>query len=148
MRVVSWNIEAKDGIGRGRLARVCESLSRARPDVVLLQEVWTDPETVGRVEKALALLGLEGFLFSGRWKDKKKRYGCVIGSRYPLAAAPRRWTDGAPYPQLLARAATNVDGVDVDLISAHIPNGRGNGWKKIETLEVLGGVLRLSSTFV
>jgi hypothetical protein len=142
MRVVSWNVAGVGGIKKDRIGRICGKVASVRVDVLLLQEVPVDKKPVKRLSAELGNLGLEYWVFSGRAKPGRKKYGSAIASRYPLLEAERGWADGAPFPELMARATADMEGRAVDVISVHIPNGRGNGWKKIETLEVLGGVLR------
>ena len=73
---------------------------------------------------------------------KRKRYQCVIASRWPVTADGNRWRRCAPYPELLARATVSVPGEqDIDVFTVHIPNGSGNGWRKIDTFNVLSAAL-------
>ena len=47
------------------------------------------------------------------------------------------------YPELLTRATVCVpDEHDIDVFTVHIPNGSGNGWRKIDTFNVLSAALR------
>ena len=60
-----------------------------------------------------------------------------------MRASGNRWRRRAPFPELLARATVSLpDEQDIDVFTAHIPNGSGNGWRKIDTLNVLSATLR------
>lgn len=141
MFVLSWNVHAIRGIGPRRLRRVMDAIASLEPDVVMLQEVGHKPELVTRFRDGLVGIGLAGFFYSGDPKHESKRYGNVIASRWRLEPHKVGWAPGSPWHQLLARATVTVDGTEVDVLSSHIPNGSGNGWRKIDTFEALASAL-------
>jgi endonuclease/exonuclease/phosphatase family metal-dependent hydrolase len=49
-----------------------------------------------------------------------------------------------PWPQLAIRATVHTPSGDIDTINVHIPNGSGNGWRKVESLEALADALESS----
>lgn len=152
MLLLSWNVRFQSL--PGRLQNVIEAIRSASPDVVTLQEVKTSlaDDVAGR----LADIGLVHAYCSGKDAPptamrerppirnlKRKTYQCLIASRWPVTAAGNRWRRRAPYPEMLARAKVSVpDEQDIDLFTAHIPNGSGNGWRKIDTFNVLSATLR------
>jgi len=136
--VVTWNVKAIRGIRLGRLDKVIERLVSTQPDILLLQEVGN-----GVVElflEKLQRLGLRTF-WGGCVAREGKPYGNIIASPWPLQGVASDWS-GAPWPQLLTRATVAVKQRDVDVITAHIPNGAGNGWRKVDTLQALAKALQ------
>jgi endonuclease/exonuclease/phosphatase family metal-dependent hydrolase len=139
--VLTWNIQSIRGAAAKRLAEIVRSLASKKPDVVVLQEVGND------VAKALVAklndVGLNAF-FGGVDGETGKRYANVIASRWSLRPVEPGWAR-APWPQLLTRATVTIDGQEIDVISAHMPNGSGNGWKKIDTFDALAEALASSA---
>ena len=152
MLLLSWNVRFQSL--PGKIDNVIEAIRSASPDIVTLQEVKTSlaDDVAGR----LADIGLVHAYFSGKnapptamrerppiRRLKRKDYQCLIASRWPVTAADNRWRRRAPYPEMLARAKVSVPGEqDIDLFTVHIPNGSGNGWRKIDTFNVLSATLR------
>lgn len=127
MLVVTWNIQGIKGLPSKRLGPIIAALEPAKPDILLLQEVG-----VGRaaedLSEGLTRIGLPNQFYSGNIKApkgqaKRKDYGNVIASKWPLTGDRRKWARGAPWPQLLARATVETPGGPVDVYAAHIPNG-------------------------
>lgn len=133
MRVLSWNIGANRGIRRDMAERVAAAIARQDPDIVTLQEVRVGI-AADRLQDELAEHGLGSFEFSGRLGAKAKPYGNLIATRHEIVRKTKRWPKPVPWPQLLAGATIRVDGHDVEVVRAHIPNGSANGWKKVDTL--------------
>ncbi|MDN4475803.1 endonuclease/exonuclease/phosphatase family protein [Demequina sp. SYSU T00192] len=149
LRVATWNIQAIRGASDERLAAIAAALAAHRPDVVLLQEVSSRADTFDRLAALLAHTGLAYSHFGGRdadrivRRDRRKRYGNVVASRWPLT--PVTWTPAPPWPQLIAAADIEVPGHRVRVVSVHAPNAAGNGWDKVRTLEALrAGLLEKS----
>jgi len=142
MLVLSWNINAIRGIESGRLEGVAAVIRRLEPDVALFQEVGWKKGQDASILRMLEQVGLGNIHYSGDHAANKKLYGCVVASRHPMRPHDSGWAKAAPRPQLLARATVVVDGTEVDCISAHIPNGSGNGWNKPKTFEALADALR------
>lgn len=135
MRLLSWNTNF-------RSAECLEGILALQPDVVLLQEVRhaTAPTLVA----ALRDLECIHVYYSGSASDERKRYGNIIASRWPVSPARRDWAAGMPWPQLASRATVRAPSGDIDTINVHIPNGSGNGWRKVESLEALASALESS----
>lgn len=72
----------------------------------------------------------------------RKIYQCFIASRWPVEARGDKWRRTAPFPELLGRATVDTPDGKLDVFTAHIPNGAGNGWKKLDTFNVLSAALR------
>ena len=152
MLLLSWNVRFQSL--PGKLHNVIEAIRSARPDIVTLQEVKTS--LADDVARRLADIGLIHAYCSGKdapptamrtlppiRRLKRKIYQCLIASRWPVAARGNRWRRRAPYPEVLARATVYPpDEQEIDLFTAHIPNGSGNGWRKIDTFNVLSAALR------
>lgn len=135
MRIVSWNVNF-------RPAECLEGIRGLRPDVILLQEV--KHATAPSMLDALCALGCDHACYGGEPSDDRKRYGNVIASRWPVIAASRGWAPGMPWPQLALRATVHAPSGEIDTINVHIPNGSGNGWRKVESLESLAAALESS----
>ncbi|WP_062381216.1 endonuclease/exonuclease/phosphatase family protein [Demequina pelophila] len=139
--IASWNIQAIRGASDERLAAIADALAAHAPDVVALQEVSSRGATFERLSAHLTRAGLPFAHFSGHGaadhirRDRRKRYGNVIASRWPLAPVARPVE--APWPQLIAAADVEVPGHAVRVVSVHAPNAAGNGWDKVRTLEAL-----------
>lgn len=136
MLVLTWNIHGNRGIADERLSRIVNAIFSVNPDIVMLQEVGNDvvAELVSQLDK---------HHFSScsiRGPSDEKAYGNMIAARGSVHPRASGWAN-APWPHLLLRATVTVGGHEIDVITAHIPNGSGNGWKKIETLEGLAEAL-------
>jgi endonuclease/exonuclease/phosphatase family metal-dependent hydrolase len=133
MRVLTWNIARKD-------AYVLHHLQGLDLDVLTLQEVpkALAPAFVAACKSlGLAEVNLAAGLGHG------KIYGNLIASQWPFDASATRSFDGAPFPELLAHERVlPPDRDEFDVFTVHAPNGSGNGWDKIRTLEVLRDVLQ------
>lgn len=141
MKVVSWNVCGVRGIQNRRHANVIAALSAAAPDILLLQEIACQWDDVQAMADGLKGIGLGHTHYSGGASLPGKKYGNVIASRWPITTGDLRHAKRAPWIQLLARASVAAPEGRVDVLNAHIPNGSGNGWKKIETFEALAEVL-------
>lgn len=140
LRVLTWNVQGVRGIGRRRLAGILHAIDSVDADIVTLQEISARFDLWKTLKEGLRQRGYKS-AFSGLSGAKEKRYGNVIASKFPVKLDRSRWAPGVPWRQLLARAVVDVPGGQVDVITAHIPNGSGNGWKKIYTFEALGSYL-------
>lgn len=152
MLLLSWNVRFQSL--PGQLRNVIEAIRSVSPDVVTLQEVKTS--LAEDVARRCADIGLVHAHCSGKnapptamhkpprvGRLKRKDYQCLIASRWRVTAAGNRWRRSAPFPELLARAKVFLpDGQEIDLFTVHIPNGSGNGWRKIDTFNVLSAALR------
>jgi endonuclease/exonuclease/phosphatase family metal-dependent hydrolase len=146
VRILTWNIQGIRGLPQARLDGILERIGQLRPDVLLLQEVGHGGSQPVRLGDGLAKLGLEHF-HHALPKDyagpplTHGNYGSAIASRWPLTAHDADWlqdpADQELWADLLARATIHAGDLDLEVISAHIPNGSGYGWKKIEHFEAL-----------
>ena len=152
MLLLSWNVRFQSL--PGKLQEVIEAIRSASADIVTLQEVKTS--LADDVARRLADIGLAHAYCSGKnapptamrerppiRRLKRKDYQCLIASRWPVTAGGNRWRRRAPFPELLGRAKVSLpDEQEIDLFTVHIPNGSGNGWRKIDTFNVLSAALR------
>ncbi len=142
MRVLSWNIQGNNGIGAKRFHRVVNAIADDGADLVLLQEVAWRGGLHERLRDALAEMGFVGFAYSGVVGSADKRYGNVTVARWPVTQV--HGLDDAPWPQSLLTTVVESPVGEVEVTNAHIPNGSGNGWAKIDTLEALAQRLEAS----
>jgi hypothetical protein len=136
MLVITWNIESIKGLKPERAWRIAGVIEAARPDIVLLQEVGLGGP-FRLVGESLAGIGLGSLFCSGIEGQKEKPYGNLIASHWPVHGDTDRWAPRASWQPLLARAVVETPSGPVAAYSAHIPNGSGNGWRKIDTFEAL-----------
>lgn len=136
--LLSWNVQRP---GRGRIAGVIDAITSRRPDVVTLQEAND------RVASRLAESGYPHQVY-GRHKsyppgrrDHMPKHAALVASSWPLTP-DIGWTAAACYPSLFARAMLETPIGPVDVVTAHIPNGSSNGWRKVQHCQLLGRVLR------
>ena len=137
LRVISWNTanrkkRAQDQVG---------SLISRSPDLVTLQEVTHN--TAGILSESLKGGGLIHTSFSEPIDGPKSRsYGVLIASRFhfkPLSPLP------VPWPEKVMSVILSINDTNVELHTAHIPNGSNNGLIKIETLEgVYSGLAKIT----
>ena len=135
MRVLSWNIKGNNGIAPARLGRIVDAIAEDAADVVLLQEVAWRGGLHEKLEIALRDCGLSACAYSGRVGCEDKRYGNLTASRWPLEEVVPEVQP--PWPQSLLTTTVGSPLGALDVTNAHIPNGSGNGWAKIETFEAL-----------
>jgi endonuclease/exonuclease/phosphatase family metal-dependent hydrolase len=133
--VLSWNIDLfkASSASLDAIASLPEW-----PDVLMLQEVPT--RSAGELRERLGELGYHTVYSCGD-DAVEKDYGNVIASHAPLT----RLEVGSaefPWPELVAHAEIDSWVGPVDVVTVHVPNGSGNGWKKIETLEALRRLVR------
>jgi endonuclease/exonuclease/phosphatase family metal-dependent hydrolase len=142
VRIVSWNVRYQ-GL-ETRLAEVVSAVAESGADIVALQEVSTP-----LIESTAELLSVSGFTSSvdsfshapeGPWG--RKPFGCLVASKWPARQGPNDWRLEAPFPESFARAVVSSPRGPIDVISAHVPNGSSNGWKKVTTFRILAEALK------
>ena len=152
MLLLSWNVHFQSL--PGQLHNIIEAIRSVGPDIVTLQEVTTS--LADDMKSRLADIGLVHAYWSSKdapptamrklppvRRLKRRIYQCLIASRWPVTAGGDRWRRRAPYPELMARATVSVpDEEDIDVFTAHIPNGSNHGWRKIDAFNVLSAELR------
>ncbi len=137
MLLLSWNVNHFNQ--EAHLPERIEAIGSKRPDIVTLQEVKSG--LADAWQDQLAKASLVHTCWSGNGVSHTL-FECLIASRWQVSNGDDRWRRYAPYPDSLGRATVSVPGGDVDVFTAHIPNGSGNGWKKIDTFRVLSAALR------
>lgn len=128
LSVLTWNINFRADRVLGPLASLPDL-----PDVVTLQEVTLSHEAL--IRRRLEDLGY-AVVSSGDSAATDKRYANMIAARGRLAPSDLS-AFGFPWPQLVSHATLDTPGALVNLVTVHVPNGSGNGWKKIDALESL-----------
>lgn len=120
MRVMTQNILFG---GEERFAALCEVLSAARPDVLVLQECngWEDSERLRELAQVLHIPDDERHLFLSRSnaRGSGKRYHLALLSRIPLLSA-RVHADGVAHSIFEARLAGSGHGPERVLFGAHL----------------------------
>ncbi len=128
LNVITWNINFRAASTLDPLA-VLPSL----PDVVTLQEVKL--EHAAGIRERLRNMGY-ATVYSGHQDAPGKRYGNVIATRTQLTSSdPAAFN--FPWAQLVAHARVDTPCGPVNVVTVHIQNGSGNGWKKIDSLDAL-----------
>ena len=128
LSVLTWNVNFRAVSALDSLAALPDL-----PDIVTLQEVTL--KQAGAICERLQSLGFNS-VYSGDAEAPEKRYGNVIAARMPLASS-RSCAAEFPWPQLVGKAVLDTEAGPINVITVHVPNGSGNGWKKIITLEAL-----------
>jgi endonuclease/exonuclease/phosphatase family metal-dependent hydrolase len=132
IQVVTWNVHFQG-------ARILDAL-KGQPDVLTLQEVTFDQRS--DFKKRLGVMGLKCCPDSQRHTGGK-RYGNLIASRWTIEPVEARYSGKKPpWAQLLVQASVSVNGRSFLVISVHVPNGSGYGWKKIDTFKALQDLVR------
>src|SRR5262249_17263245 len=126
LSVLTWNINR-------RAASVLERIDSLAdlPDVVTLQEVNHLHEAP--IRRRLEDRGYSVVSSVGS-AATTKRYGNMIAAAGRLARCDPS-SFGFPWRQLVCHATLDRPGARVNVVTVHIPNGSGNGWKKIDALE-------------
>lgn len=137
MRVASWNIRGNTGVKPARRAAIIDALTRHNPCVLVLQEVAWKGGLHEDLTRRLAHHGWPHACYGGVPGSPDKRYGNLIASRFPVQADASNWAPGVPWRQSLLKARVDTHDGPIDVVGAHIPNGSGNGWAKVETFEAL-----------
>jgi exonuclease III len=133
LRLVSWNVAGKAWCVPQQVTAIAER----HPDIVALQEVR--PSTAPQLLDALADHGLPyGLETASAARDAGRRYGVLLASRWPLESQPELVI---PYVERVLSALVTSPWGAIEIHTAHIPPGEGNGWKKIETFEGIYGRL-------
>jgi endonuclease/exonuclease/phosphatase family metal-dependent hydrolase len=136
IQVVTWNVHRRG-------ADVLDALEGlVEPDVLTLQEVTFEQRS--DFKKRLGVMGLKCSPDSHR-RAGGKDYGNLIAIASRLTFdpnKPRYPRENLPLPEALVQALVSISGRSFLVISVHIPNGSGYGWKKIDTFEVLNNVVR------
>jgi endonuclease/exonuclease/phosphatase family metal-dependent hydrolase len=133
--VMTWNVNFR----RASVLEAVNDLHKA-PDILTLQEVSV--EQADSFRKRLSEMGLQNVLYSGSADSSEKRYGNIIASRWPIESVDGDSVKASlPWPQLVAHGVIRVGGSLVNVITAHVPNGAGNGWAKIDTLRGLAKII-------
>lgn len=140
VKLLSWNVQRP---GRGRIREVVDAIASLEADILTLQEANQ------RVAEQLVDLGYEHQVsqFTHEYAHHDKwnvpTHGALIASKFELEP-DIAWTEEACYPVLFARARVDTPIEEIDVVTAHIPNGSSNGWRKAHHLRALGQMLRES----
>ena len=129
LSLLTWNVNFRSAETLEPLARLPEL-----PDIVLLQEVALGKSV--DIQARLSEIGYPNVIYSGDADAANKRYGNVIATKLPCRSISLA-DAGLPWPQLVAHAELDTPRGQIHVINVHVPNGSGNGWKKIHTLRAL-----------
>lgn len=126
-RLFSWNVAGKAWCVPEQVAAIAER----NADIVALQEVR--PSTAPRLLAALTDYGLSYHLETASAAGEVgRRYGVLLAGRWPLERLPDM---AIPYVERVLSALVATPWGTINIHTAHVPPGAGNGWKKIETFE-------------
>ena len=142
LRVLSWNLRFQ-GFGK-QIDGICNVIENDRADVLTFQEVSEkhSKDFFKRLEK-LGYCHLhyawKGTKFdSGKWI----RHGVLIAAKHRLEVMGK-WIDQAKFPDLFAHVKIFSPNFPkgIEFVTAHIPNGSGYGWIKVEHFRILSKAL-------
>lgn len=135
-RLMTWNVNFR----RANILKALANLHEV-PDILTLQEVTVEQSDA--FQKCLSEIGLQNILYSGIPGSTEKRYGNMIASRLPIEPVDCDSLNNLlPWPQLVLHGVITVGDCLINVITAHIPNGAGNGWAKIDTFNILAKIVR------
>lgn len=141
MRLLTWNTDLKH-IKREKVERRLDVIRRWDPDIVALQEV-----PCGWDEDYEDLLKAAGYSFVefARKRGDANKYGNLTAVRSSARQVLEPRERGMQYPELFL----DVDVGTLRVINAHVPNGEGFGFEKVEFWVALREyVLQLEQPFV
>ena len=134
MLVLTWNIQKQVR----KAEAIATAIATLEPDIVTLQEVRQS--AIATLENHLARVGLVHALPS-----LEGGKGNLVVSRWPLHAHAPGWAGAPPalpFPELLTGAFVDTPPGQLELITAHMPNGSGHGEKKVAHFRALAAYLR------
>lgn len=141
-RVLSWNLRFQ-GFSK-RIDAITSAIGVDHADVLTFQEVpekdskdfFTRLEKLGYRYLHYAWKGTR--FDSGKWIS----HGVLIGAKHRLEVMGK-WIDQAKFPDLFAHVKIFSPNFSkgIEFVSAHIPNGSGYGWNKIEHFRILSQAL-------
>lgn len=132
IQLVTWNVHFQG-------ARILDAL-KSQPDVLALQEVTFNQRRA--FEERLGRMGLKCCPDS-QPQAGGKDYGNLIAARWTIEPVEARSSgEKPPWAQLLVQASVSVNGRSFLVITVHIPNGSGYGWKKIDAFNALKDAAR------
>lgn len=127
LRIISWNIAHRVGCVK---AQAHALLSRS-PDLVALQEVTSS--IVDILTHTLKEGGLVHSVYSNPpSKTGPQSYGVFIASRFPIELLT---PFSIPWDEKALSVRVSGSEHTLEFHTVHVPNGSGNKWIKIETLE-------------
>jgi len=135
IRLLDWNVNF-------RSAKTLDAFVRDDCpvfDLLTLQEVKNS-----YAEEYIARLNAFGFqaIHTGDSLNGKKTYGNLVASRWPIKRRALELSNPPPFPSLIGHASVAIlPNKSLDILTVHAPNGSGNGWDKIYTLEALKCIL-------
>lgn len=128
-RLISWNIAGKVVANRKQF----EALGKRKPDIVALQEVRVN--ALKNFRELFPEIGLSFVAETATLaKEKGRRYGELIASRWPLQPIPGTDKE-TPFPERVLSSIVQSPWGNIELYTVHIVPGSTQGWKKIEMFE-------------
>jgi exonuclease III len=145
LRLISWNVMGGYG---GRMSDQVEALGERRPDIVALQEVTAKLAPVYR--EHLQRQGLYSIIDSFQFARYMTRlransYGELIASKWPLITSPVHFE--VPWPEKVLSCYLIGPWGDIQVHTAHVPKGKNNDVRKIQTLEGIYKGLAIKSQY-
>ena len=142
IRVLSWNLRFQ-GFSK-RIDAITAAIELDHADVLTFQEVpekhskdfLTRLEKLGYCHLHYAWKGTK--FDSGKWI----RHGVLIAAKHRLEVMGK-WIGQAKFPDLFAHVKIFSPSFlkGIEFVSAHIPNGSGYGWIKVEHFRILSQAL-------
>ena len=140
MKLVSWNVNGSSEVE----TQATELLSDSPPELIALQEVRRG--TVAAWKRELKERGgfTEEQIHTTEHLVGDRTNFLLTASKYPCVTSPqdRRRSPSldfeVPFPELVLSVVLKIDDDhELELINTHVPNGSGNGYRKVEHFEGL-----------
>ena len=143
--LLSTKLEFKiSGFGK-QIDGICNVIENDRADVLTFQEVSEkhSKDFFQKIGKTISCAHLhypwKGTKFdSGKWI----RHGVLIAAKHRMEVMGK-WIDQAKFPDLFAHVKIFSPNFPkgIEFVTAHIPNGSGYGWIKVEHFRILSKAL-------
>lgn len=139
MRVMTWNLWWRFGPFEQRLPAIIETIRSVDPDVVCLQEVWSDEQrdVADEIARRLGLhmVRTDPTMWNG------ESFGNAVLSRWPIdriASLPLPGTDGQPGPRRIVAARVHTPWGEWPVASTHLDHRYdGSATRQLQTRTLL-----------
>ena len=128
LTLISWNVN-----GNRRVDEQASAVLAEAPDAVAPQEVRH-----GTLDDWRAELESAGFAVVSTQHLVGERTNFVLtASRHPIVEVAPAKAFSVPFSERLLSTTLDVGGRRIELLNTHVPDGSGNGWRKVEHFEAL-----------
>lgn len=137
MRVLTWNIHHGEGMDRKiDLDRIAKIILKARPDLVILQEVDQMTKRCGNVDQTAELARLTGMegVFGKAMDFNHGAYGQAVLSKHPVKSSKVHPLPSSTEPRIAFETTIAVNGTEIRLVSVHLDLDAGKRKEQAEQL--------------